>query len=237
MPGTMFQDLVSSRARAHRRWFAVPLSFLVHTSVLAMAVAVPLVATDVLPVPHAALRFIHSDVMPVVPAPPPSAPRRQAAPQALAPPSGGAPLVAPDAIGVESGVIFQPGAIETQTLDGIVGGLGAPQASSVEAAPPTLASAQAPVRPGDGLRPPVRTKYVAPEYPEIARSARVKGVVIIEAIIGTDGRVQNARVLRSSPLLDAAALDAVRAWEYTPTLLTGRPTPVIMTVTVTFNLN
>jgi protein TonB len=60
--------------------------------------------------------------------------------------------------------------------------------------------------------------------------------VIIEAIIGPDGRVQEAKVLRSIPLLDAAALDAVRQWQFTPTLLNGVPVPVIMTVTVNFTL-
>jgi protein TonB len=59
---------------------------------------------------------------------------------------------------------------------------------------------------------------------------------MIEAIIGIDGKVEQARVLRSKPLLDEAALAAVRAWEYTPTLLNSRPVPVIMTVTVQFSL-
>ncbi len=75
-----------------------------------------------------------------------------------------------------------------------------------------------------------------PVYPPIAQSARVQGVVIIEAIIGPDGRVTEAKVLRSIPLLDAAALDAVKQWVYTPTLLNGVPVPVIMTVTVNFTL-
>jgi protein TonB len=64
----------------------------------------------------------------------------------------------------------------------------------------------------------------------------VQGVVILEAIIGQDGRILDARVLRSIPLLDQAALDAVKQWEYTPTLLNGVPVPVIMTVTVQFTL-
>jgi len=59
-------------------------------------------------------------------------------------------------------------------------------------------------------------------------------VVIIEAVIGADGKIANARVLRPVPLLDAAAIDAVRQWEYTPTLLNGVPVGVIMTVTVNF---
>jgi protein TonB len=60
--------------------------------------------------------------------------------------------------------------------------------------------------------------------------------VIIEATIGPTGTVQDARILRSIPLLDAAALEAVRQWEYTPTLLNGVPVPVLMTITVNFTL-
>ena len=82
-----------------------------------------------------------------------------------------------------------------------------------------------------------QVKEVAPVYPPIAQAARVQGMVIIEATIGADGQVENARVLRSVPLLDQAALDAVRQWQYTPTMLNGVPVPVIMTVTVTFTLS
>jgi protein TonB len=89
---------------------------------------------------------------------------------------------------------------------------------------------------GGQIKPPTKTKDVKPVYPPIAQSARVQGVVIIEATIGANGRVQDARVLRSIPLLDQAALDAVRQWEFTPTLLNGVPVPVIMTVTVQFTL-
>jgi protein TonB len=83
---------------------------------------------------------------------------------------------------------------------------------------------------------PTKTKDVAPVYPPIAQSARVQGVVILETLIGADGRVEDARVLRSIPLLDQAALDAVKQWEFTPTLLNGTPVPVIMTMTVQFSL-
>jgi protein TonB len=93
------------------------------------------------------------------------------------------------------------------------------------------------VRVGGSIKPPVKTKDVRPTYPPIAQSARVQGVVIIEATIGPSGKVQDARVLRSIPLLDMSALDAVRQWEFTPTLLNGVPVPVIMTVTVQFTLS
>ena len=62
-------------------------------------------------------------------------------------------------------------------------------------------------------------------------------MVILEARIEADGRVVNARVLRSIPELDQAALDAVRQWEFTPTLMNGVPTPVLMTVTIQFSLS
>jgi len=89
-----------------------------------------------------------------------------------------------------------------------------------------------PVRVGGDVRPPTKTKDVRPSYPPSAQSAHVQGVVIIEATIGPDGRMQDARILRSIPLLDASALEAVRQWEFTPTILNGIPVPVIMTVTV-----
>ena len=98
------------------------------------------------------------------------------------------------------------------------------------------AAQQQPVRVGGPVAPPRKTKDVRPAYPASAQSARLQGVVILETIIGPDGRVQDARVLRSIPLLDAAAVDAVKQWEFTPTLLNGVPVPVIMTVTVNFTL-
>ncbi len=87
-----------------------------------------------------------------------------------------------------------------------------------------------------GVRAPQKLREVNPVYPPIAQSAPVQGIVIIEATIGADGQVTNARILRSVPLLDQAALDAVRQWEFTPTLLNGVPVPVVMTVTVNFTL-
>lgn len=95
---------------------------------------------------------------------------------------------------------------------------------------------QPPVRVGGNIRPPTKTKDARPVYPDDARAARVQGVVILEATIDADGRVAQACVLRSVPFLDAAAVDAVRQWEFTPTLLNGVPVPVVMTVTVNFTL-
>jgi protein TonB len=90
------------------------------------------------------------------------------------------------------------------------------------------------VRVGGKIKPPIKMNDVAPVYPAIARNAGVAGVVIVEATIGPDGKVIDAKVLRSVPLLDQAALDAVRQWEYAPTLLNGVAVPVVMTVTINF---
>jgi protein TonB len=87
-----------------------------------------------------------------------------------------------------------------------------------------------------GVKAPSKIKDVLPVYPVIAEAARVSGIVIIEAVVGSDGRVTSARILRSIALLDRAALDAVSQWVYTPTLFNGVPVSVIMTVTVTFTL-
>ena len=92
----------------------------------------------------------------------------------------------------------------------------------------------APLRIGGQIKAPTKIKDVPPVYPAMAQSARVAGVVTIEMTIGPDGKVIDAKVVRSIPLLDQAALDAVRQWEYTPTLLNGVPVPVLVTVTINF---
>jgi TonB family protein len=90
------------------------------------------------------------------------------------------------------------------------------------------------VRPGGRLMPPKKIKDVPPVYPPLAKSANISGAVTIEATIGVDGKVVDAKVINSIPMLDQAALDAVRQWEYLPSMLNGQPVPVLVTVTVNF---
>ena len=90
------------------------------------------------------------------------------------------------------------------------------------------------VRVGGNVRPPVKVVDVPPVRPELAVNANVRGIVILEVTIDVDGTVKDARVLRSIPMLDAAALEAVRQWRYEPTTIDGKPVPVIMTVAVQF---
>src|SRR5262245_3277052 len=97
-------------------------------------------------------------------------------------------------------------------------------------------TAPAPVRVGGSIKAPAQTKRVNPPYPPEAQAAGVQGVVIMEATIGVDGKVTDVRVLRPMPLLDQAALEAVRQWEYEPTMVNGVAVPVVMTVTLNFAL-
>jgi len=90
------------------------------------------------------------------------------------------------------------------------------------------------IRVGGNIRPPVKLRDVQPTYPPAALAANVQGAVVLDAHIGVDGSVLEASVLRSIPLLDDAAVAAVRQWRYAPTLLNGAPVEVMVTVTINF---
>ena len=92
------------------------------------------------------------------------------------------------------------------------------------------------VRVGGNVPQPTKIKHVSPRYPTEALQARVSGVVLLEVVVDREGKVAQAKVLKGISLLDAAAINAVSQWEFTPTLLNGVPVPVIMTVTVNFTI-
>jgi len=231
----MFRDVVEPSIKVgSKRGVSVPLSMSVHGLIVALLIIAPVLAPGVLPTPPTVLAYI-SATPSLPPAPPPS-PLRGAPRTASASENSAATAIeAPRAIVPESIALWSP--------EGVVGvehGVGVLPIGVIEhqiALPPAPPDAPAePVHVGSGIRPPTKIKDVRPAYPAIAVAGRVEGVVIIEATIGPTGRVQDARVLRSHPLLEAAAVEAVRQWEFTPTLLNGKPIPVIMTVTVDFRL-
>lgn len=92
------------------------------------------------------------------------------------------------------------------------------------------------VRVGGNLVAPKPIKKVSPEYPDLARTARLGAIIIMEAQVDTRGQVKTVNVLRGHPLFDEAAVAAVKQWRYRPLLLNGEPTEFILTVTITFNL-
>ena len=87
---------------------------------------------------------------------------------------------------------------------------------------------------GGGITPPRR--FGNPVFPQEAQASGVEGVVVAEITVNESGMVTDARVLKSNPVLDEAALKAVREWRYDPTVVDGKAVPVKMTVTVNFSL-
>jgi len=216
------------------RCYTLAFSIIVHLATVLAFVIVPLVATDVLPEPRRAVEFI--EVTPAPPPPPPPAPgRRHARPSQTANPDV-APTEAPERIAPESGLDLADPAIgiDDSVNVGVIPG-GDP-ISFDEPLPPPPPPTTPILRQGGNVKAPKKIRDVAPVYPAIAQAARVQGVVILEAVIDVDGRVTDLRVLRSVPLLDQAAIDAVRQWVFTPTLLNNEPVRIVMTVTVAFQL-
>jgi TonB family protein len=163
--------------------------------------------------------------------PPPKPPSGGYVAYAAAPPP---PPPPPPSAGVKTGLA---GGVSGGVLGGVPGGVEGGVIETPTRAPAVSADGKvAPVRVGGNIPPPTKVRDVKPVYPEEARQARVQGVVIVEATIDEAGKVSNVRILRSIPLFDQAALDAVKQWEFTPTLVNGVPVPVIMTATVNFTL-
>ena len=233
MPRDLFGAVTSTPpSLGNRKWYTVPLSLAAHIALIVPVVLVPLLATDVLPLPREYDVFVSPPPTPPPPPPPLPPNREKTAPAANA---DAAPVAIPDSITREPVTDFTfDDRGKTGGVDGVPGGV------VVVADPPTpppVAPAPPPVvRVGGDIRPPRKTHDVWPVYPAIAQAARVQGTVILQARIGVTGRVEDLQVLRSIPLLDRAAIDAVNQWEYAPTLLNGVPVSVIMTVTVTFTL-
>jgi protein TonB len=237
VPRQLFDDSLAGRRSSPRSRWTVLVSTLAHFVILTVAIIVPLMATGALPDIHMQLTaFMPADIE--LPAPPPAGSPRRASVRSTAPPTQ-----APSAIDLTAEPAIDPGheSIGDVGLDvGPVGaadgvpGMIAPSAPGLIAPPPPPPAKPVPV--GGAIRAPQRIASAPPVYPAIAQSARVEGEVILQAIIDADGAVRDVHVLRSIPLLDQAAIDAVRRWRYKPTLLNGIPVPVIMTVTVSFRL-
>jgi len=102
---------------------------------------------------------------------------------------------------------------------------------------PPPAEPEGPIRVGGDVQPPIKISAPSPQYTEIARKARIQGVVIVEAIIDKEGNVTNVNILKGLPMgLDTAAADAVKKWRFKPATLNGKPVAVIYNLTVNFRL-
>jgi protein TonB len=136
----------------------------------------------------------------------------------------------PQMAGVVGGV---PGGVPGGQMNGVIGGI----ISSTPTAIPRVATPQR-VRVSAGVTQGLKVKNVNPVYPQMAKIARVQGPVVLAAVIGKDGTIQNLHVLSTaSPLLNQAAIDAVKEWRYRPYILNGEPVEVDTQITVNFTLS
>jgi protein TonB len=103
--------------------------------------------------------------------------------------------------------------------------------------PPPALPPSPPVRVGGSVIQANAIYRPAPAYPPLARTARIQGVVVLEAVINREGVIDTLRVVTGPPLLIQAALDGVRTWRYRPTLLNGEAVEVLTTITVSFSLS
>lgn len=224
-------------ARSH---YTVPLSLIGHGVAATTVVVTTILTRAALPTPAQALAYVN--YVPVLPPGPQAPPSTRSTP----PPTRNAFVTAaPPALSIDA-PISDP--VEDTAVDGGVGPCGLPgtPCSGVAlsdtldftplATPRSAPAPPAPVRVGGAILPPTKVHHVVPMYPALARASHTQGIVILEATIDVRGAVTDARVLRSVPLLDAAAIDAVRQWRFTPTRLNGEPVPVVMSVTVEFRL-
>ena len=247
----LFEDSLletGSRHRRRRTWPTI-LSFVLQCFLVSVLVLVPLWYTDVLPRQQLVTFLV---APPPPPPPPPPAPavakiikvasdllngqlrtpssipsKVEMLKEAEAPPA--------DVTGGVLGGV--PGGIPGGQLGGVIGGI--ISSTSNLAAVPKL-SKPAPtaqrVRVSQGVTQGMLTYKVQPEYPPIARQARIQGVVVLRAIVDKDGNIQNLELVSGHPMLAPAAIDAVKQWRYKPYLLNGLPVEVETMVTVTFQL-
>ena len=124
-----------------------------------------------------------------------------------------------------------PGGIPGGTPNGVIGSI----ISAVPQSVPQLAPPKV-VRVSSGVSTGMLIRKATPNYPPLARQARVQGSVMLEAVISTEGTIEGLKVISGHPMLVPAAVEAVKQWRYKPYLLNGNPVEVETTITVIFSL-
>ncbi len=244
----MFEKVLleENRSIQSRRPSATLVSFILQAVIVATIAVVPLLITQALP-----MRELTTMLIAPPPPPPPAPPAaRTAAPKVaevkvtpqtlntlraptkipkkvdMTPQVAAANPTPPAVGGVVGGV---PGGVQGGTVGGVLGGV----LSSASSVPPKPNL----VRVSQGVTEGLLVHKVTPQYPPAAKQARVQGTVVLKAIIGKDGRVENIQPEQGSPMLVAAAVNAVKQWRYRPYVLNGNPVNVETTVRVDFHLN
>jgi len=245
----MFEEMVISSPnpkKTNKPWTVV-VSMLFQVGFLAILILIPLIYTEALPKTMMATMLTAPPPPPPPPPPPAATQVVHVKPQAHLMDAGKlvAPKIIPKdvkiikedaepdmgAVGMTGGV---PGGVAGGSMGGVLGGViggmgGAP--------PPPKPRPTGPIRVGGNVQAARILNRVQPVYPPLARQTRISGTVRLHAIISKDGSIQQLEVISGHPLLQQAALDAVRQWRYQPTLLNGEPVEVDTTIDVIFSLN
>jgi protein TonB len=232
----MFEDsLMESghRIKARSKYWSIFALFL-NSGILLALIVWPLLHPEALPKQMMAALM----VAPPAPTPPPAMPKAHLKSAMVS-----TELLAPSRIPKPIMVVQQSslppsteGVVEVLSsgppagLSTVIGSTGTGPAIVVKATPPKKISISSGVMAGNLL------EKTLPQYPAIAKAARVQGVVVVQATISNTGLIENLRVISGPPMLQQAAVDAVRSWRYTPYLLNGEPVEVETTVNVVFNM-
>ena len=244
----MFEEMVVSSPnpkKTNKPW-TVFVSMLFQVAFLSILILIPLIYIEALPKTMMATMLTAPPPPPPPPPPPAATQVVHVKPQAHLMDAGKlmAPKVIPKevkiikedaepdmgAVGMTGGV---PGGVAGGSMGGVLGGV----IGGMGGAPPPPKPKGGPLKVGGNVQAARIVNRVQPVYPPLARQTRISGTVRLHAIIGKDGTIQSLEVLSGHPLLQQAALDAVRQWRYQPTLLNGDPVDVDTTIDVIFSLN
>lgn len=245
----MFEDsLVESGGKLRtKRGATTAVSFFVQILLIGVLVLLPLVFTDALP-KQQLMTFLVAPPPPPPPPPPPAAAPEVKIVKKLTTELDNGELRTPTKIpkkiqmikedeapppssGVAGVVGGVPGGVPGGAVGGVLGGI----ISGTPTAVPKAATPQR-VRVSQGVSQGLLIHQVKPAYPPLARQARIQGVVVLQAVIGKDGNIQNLKVVSGHPMLAPSALEAVKQWKYKPYYLNGEPVEVDTTINVNFTL-
>jgi len=238
----MFSELIVSgrhKPGARKPW-SVLVSVVLQALVIGVLILVPLIFTEALPKTMLST-FIVAPAPPPPPPPPMTAVKVQRVKlaQVIKTPTV-APTVIPKKIEVEKDQASAPDVAQNTQDNGMPGGtgdvLGGVAGNGPVMPPPPKPEAPQRVTVGGQVQAAKLINKVPPSYPEVAKSARVTGTVVLHAVISKDGGIQRLQLVSGPPLLAKAAMDAVTQWRYRPTVLNGQPVEVDTTIDVVFSL-
>jgi protein TonB len=247
--GFLFYLVYSAVKTDNWKRATIPIAYIIEVIIVGVTVLIPLIYTEALPKAQL-MTFLVAPPPPPPPPPPPAAAapvrvvKRVTADDIMRAPTvipktiakikdEPEPLPQSGAVGVVGGV---PGGMPGGTPGGVLGSILTAAAAAPPPPPPPQAATPKRIRVGGQVEAAKLIFQPRPEYPPLAKMARIQGTVRLEAIISRDGTIQDLKVLSGHPLLVKSALEAVQRWRYQPTLLNGEPVEVITEIDVNFTL-